>query len=1105
MSTTMSFTLSSTLLGHLTTGGSGNGVYAYAFAFAGGNLIQNGAVTLVNDGVATGTNSINLTTATDTTFSSGKVYIVIQETGAGGTSDLLSTVTSTGDLNSTDSQARNYRFDIVEATLSNSASDVADISDIGQFGSTMTLEVVYGSGNATRGFNASGSAIETTVNGFSPSGSQNQNFESTAPTSGAYAGINYPANTPLNELRDLTMPGNNFVPNPILASDWTAYANAFANWVNTSSLEIVTNFNGSSLQPAAAFCDYTVQYDSGTTSFWLIPKITTATQAVASTDYINITLQSLIDNIYLQSGTLTVYSGSQTGPSTTYNTFTPNNAAGDVAKYFVAGFDAGFWGATGNSVNPLDSSTLNLSQTWNWNANYAYDAVLNPSVGYSNTLGTGIGTPTGQNRFYDPYAAQFFKNSNAYGYSYTDLISNGGGISPAVSLWDTTANANAATVNVTLYDLGETPPSGYVTGNTGYVAPTGASYLPATTTSTNQLQFTFNYALGSVLMAPDQSTPITFRFYAPGDAQAQNNWVSLSLATGDWYYYNLNFNSSAPANQHWQLVPGNPGGSAGFFDIIGVPVTSDGSPAWYQLIYGDSTDYTVYNIYATSSGGVFTNVVVDHGVEVTTYSAGNVGLNFAPGSAMMYDPATFMPSSGSLPPGAGPPNPFTPSQAPPTLPAPPAPVAPLVGDISGSSFVSAGDLSNIKHADFAFSVNSSGSGNYLIPGRIAQIVIGDTAHGDWAIAPVVTQANYRGFWTTHLGAELGNGTYTAVLKQYLMSDLDLNNPVYTTSQAATFTVNLDKLSLGSSADGHGLALTKGASATEGNWIELLNTDSSMHNATVVAYATDASGHILKRDGSGIATSLDDAALAKIGAVTADNGSSFFKGKQAVYLPAGENLKFAVISGNGEIDLNPSVQVGGSNGQLQVAIDDRFGHIGLSAEVHNTLDSSAVMAGAQRASDHPWVYLEKGSTVNVSLAWSGDFVNTLHFVRVDINPTNPSQWSVGGVAYGNTDAFRNAVQANWEFNSTHGGSTGTARETWTVHGESGYYAPVLVNPHGEIFTLDQSSGSIANFDGRTHIRNYGANTFGFEDNTAQRGADFDYNDMVMKLGQHDWFV
>ncbi|GEP60048.1 hypothetical protein RSO01_72140 [Reyranella soli] len=1115
----MNFTLSSTLLGNLTSGGSGNGVYAYAFAFEGSSLIPGGAITLVDNGVATATTSIDLTTASDATFSSGRIFVVVQQTGAGGTSDLLTEITQVGDITSVDAQTRNYRFDLIEATLSGSASDVADISDIGEFGSTMTMEIVYGSGSATRGYNASGSTIENNVIGFSPAGSQNQSFETTSPSTVGPAppsGIDYPANTPLNELRDLVMPGNNFplssqpgyTTNPIPASDWTAYANAFASWVTNSTLEIVTTFNGSSLQPQAALCDYTVQYDASTTSFWLVPTTSTAIQAVASTDYINIPLQSLIDNIYLQGGTLTVYSGSMTGPSTVYNTFTPNNAAGAVAKYFVAGFDAGFWGGTGNSVNPLDSSTLDLSQTWNWNANYAYNAILNPSIGYSNALGTGIGTATGQNRYYDPYAAEFFQNSNAYGYSYTDLISNGGGVSPAVSLWDSTITtpANVSTINITLYDLGETPPSSsFATGNTGYVAPTGSSYLAATTTSTNQLQFTFNFAIGSTVLAPDNSTPISFRFYAPGDPQAgSDNFVSLRLATGDWYYYTLNYDASAAPDQRWQLVPGNAGGQAGFFDIQNVPITADGSPAWYQLAYGDVTTLSTYNFYGTTTGGIFSSVIADHGVAVTNYGPGNVGLNMANGGSITYDPATFMPSTGALPPSEGPPNPFTPTQSPPTLPPPPAPAAPMVGSFAGSSFVAAGDLSALKHGDFAFSFNTAG-GNYLLPGRIAKIELADTSHDDWIFTPLFTQANRHGDWTTGLGAELGNGTYSAVMKQYFASDLDLNNPVYTTSQAVTFTVNLDTLSLGSSADGHGLTLTQAGSATQGNWIELLNTGSTMPNATVVAYATDLNGNMLKRDGSGIATSIDDAALAKIGGVAADNGNAFFKGKQAVYLPVGDNLKFAVIAGNGQVDLNPDVHVRGSNGQLAVSIDDRFGHIDLSAQVNNTLDSSAVLAGAQRASDHPWVYLEKGTAVNVSLAWSGDFTNTLHFVRVDMNPANPGQWSVGGVAYGNTDAFRNAVQANWEFDSTHGHSTGTARETWTVQGESGYYAPVLVDPFGEIFTLDQSAGSIANADGRTHIRNFGANTFGFEDNTAQRGADFDYNDMTMKLALHDWFV
>ena len=223
MPTTMNFTLSPTLLSHLTSGGSGNGVYAYAFAFEGANLIPGGAVTLVSNGVAAASPSVALTTPGHTTFSSGKVYIVVQQTGAGGTSDLLSTITHVGDINSIDSQKRNYRFDLVEATLSNSASDVADISAINQFGSTLTLQVQYQGSTDTRGYAVSGTAIDTTLTTVSPPGIQNQVFQAN-PT---YPGMQPAANAPLNELRNAVVPGNNLAPNPIPGSDWTKYVDAF--------------------------------------------------------------------------------------------------------------------------------------------------------------------------------------------------------------------------------------------------------------------------------------------------------------------------------------------------------------------------------------------------------------------------------------------------------------------------------------------------------------------------------------------------------------------------------------------------------------------------------------------------------------------------------------------------------------------------------------------------------------------------------------------------------------------------------------------------------------------------------------------------------------
>ena len=125
------------------------------------------------------------------------------------------------------------------------------------------------------------------------------------------------------------------------------------------------------------------------------------------------------------------------------------------------------------------------------------------------------------------------------------------------------------------------------------------------------------------------------------------------------------------------------------------------------------------------------------------------------------------------------------------------------------------------------------------------------------------------------------------------------------------------------------------------------------------------------------------------------------------------------------------------------------------------------------------------------------MNTLHFVEIDVNPLDPSDWRVGGVAYGNTADFRNAVEANWEaFSTTQGNSTGTRSTTWTVQGGDGFYAPVLVSPDGTWF-IDNGSTS-ANADGAQHVRLFGENVFGFEDMSAARGADFDYNDTIVRL-------
>lgn len=55
------------------------------------------------------------------------------------------------------------------------------------------------------------------------------------------------------------------------------------------------------------------------------------------------------------------------------------------------------------------------------------------------------------------------------------------------------------------------------------------------------------------------------------------------------------------------------------------------------------------------------------------------------------------------------------------------------------------------------------------------------------------------------------------------------------------------------------------------------------------------------------------------------------------------------------------------------------------------------------------------------------------------------------------------------------------------------APVLITQSGEIMLPGTANG-----DGHEYIRILGANNFGFEDLTAAQGANFDYNDLVVRL-------
>ncbi len=658
MTTNMNFTLSSGLVDVLK--GLPNS-YIYALQYAEGQFVAGSSILpLVSQGQI---QSDNLSISLPTSFSSGQVYVLVQPNGDGTLASTISSLNGGNVIAISPANAEQYgfRYQLLEATLSGSSGDLGDVSSV----NTFALPVSYSDSNGTRGFAPGflGSAFKVALNQIAP-GSLLSSGMSVAPAQGP-----------------------NMTTNPWPSADWTAYVNALTNGSASATaaladMNIVSAFFGSPVQATAMLSQYGVSYNSTSGYFVLTPN---TTNGATNTDWIRIKSSELLKSIYAQNGEIeTSTDGGNTW--TTSLTTTPNTADGAVVKYFVAGFDAGYWGGSGTSPNPYDDSVIDLNTTANWNYNYAYDATFNPAgsaITYSNTLGSGPGTAGGNNRFYDPWAQAVQSLSNSYGWSYGDLISQGG-TNPQVSLYDATTNQQVQNINIKLFSDSEklTAADGFVGLPPSYIAPTGPvtnglpGYTPAdtlpTTFNVNSIAFNFSFTVGS-LIAPNGQTPAYFKFYAPGDKQAgADGFVSLELPILPG---TVTANNNAPETSIWNIltVAGGPGNWSladnagpnpysqleGQFTIYNLPITGDSTAAWYQLVFGGTGAETTYNIYAkTDSNGAFLangsdldnfNFVVDHGlgygsgngINAGVAGSGSYTLSFAPSGVMTYNVETL--------------------------------------------------------------------------------------------------------------------------------------------------------------------------------------------------------------------------------------------------------------------------------------------------------------------------------------------------------------------------------------------------------------------------------------------------------------------------------
>jgi hypothetical protein len=1099
-----------------------------------GNLTSNVTFNSANNDYEV---TVALTDASLGSVSSSSIYLIVQSEDPATHTDLTAAIGGSVGQILPNTGNWHYGFGAFEVTLSNAAGDLGDLTAIPGFAWNMAVNIEYDDGtNQSRGLGVGGSAMTGALTGYN-----------------AAAAALYPSSTsgtPYSPLDGVTSmvysPSNSsFGPGLYPTSTWSSYLGAVAQLTDIT-LSGTTNGepDANGVWHNAQYYSYNVSITSKGAGAWgnagtyflFSPNTESQTQG-----YILISEAVLQANLYAAGqGTMTIWQDSacQTPylvpgsapigqPLTNAIGTSANNQWGNVLTPFFTGFTAGYWGTTAQSPNTMMPTTasatnwaggnINLDDTLNWAPAYAFDV---------NRVGTA---PSYLHN--DFYTRQFFNSSNIYGSAFSDNLSVGLATGPLIPLSQPDGTKqNVSNIDLYVYGSGETAnpyftapdPSHSVylalaSGQGDYLALTQTT---ATTSGTPQLIVSGQTAG----LFPQSNLTVQLGLYQGG---GNFQYVTLQPASNSntgqtdyWQNYNVTNNGGT-----WTAISGG-ANLEGTFIINNLPMSTTataGQAYWYQLVVTDAQgDRKVFNFYTTEGASVGTvdsdaaDMTADGGASLTPVpnQPGQMKLALNPAFSMPIDMLVFGFNSQSSA----------------------MPAAPVAGIMAGGTFAAldgqdslgitnkyaasgqtaAPDIVVNVGSNIAFGwtgTNDYSAANYnpttsqfgwtsaytnkIVANNIAMITVSE---GTTVVAHMQETADLDGQWQTQTTTQLGNGVYTVTMQEYLPDGTTIfgtgTSIAAPQSAVLTMTVALQNLTLQMTAQGDALAFAPHADLGPGggNWLHLTPSSGSSlpQGAQLLLYATNADGALVARDGQvGSDVTIDDATLARLGAIRSDGGFDLLKTDQVLYLPDDEQLHFALLKSDGTIDLRPGITIAAQNdGSMLV----NGGGLQFTVKVGNTVDHDTYLASDQRSSNMPVVYLTQGETIHVEVAGSAYNTNTIHFVRFDQDPGSGTL-SVGGVAYGNTDAFRAAVRANWDagLSVQNGHGTFDVQQDWTVAGKAGFYAPVLVTQDGMIFVP-----GAANVDGRVHVQSFGENVFGFEDVRADHGGDFDYNDMVVKL-------
>jgi hypothetical protein len=773
------------------------GAYAYAVYFAptvsGGTAVPIWT-TLVNDGTIEngGMTPIQLTDAENTTLSGAKVYFLVQSVDPSTTSTLTTDITTQSQIGPTSAAAEDYGYDSFEVTLSGSGEDAGNLTSVNGFGLPMGVSVEYDNGtSASVGYAVSGGSIASSIGSISSLGTATY---SAGPLAGDFSLSTSPTEA------------DNLDSNPTIAfpaSAWLPYIESLEGSI-ASGVTITGQFNGAADAAGtyhnAGYYAYALSWVAdgsapGGGDFWLTPQAGSQIQGD-----IEISAQTLEQNIYAQTGSVTIYDDNGTTIFDPAMNVGANNQWGAILAQFFTGFTAGYYEATGTPLNSQDTTPIDLSENFNWDPTYAF--------GTDTTITNG-GTPiAGQTS--DPYSKLFFDQSNSYGWSYSDALTSqydtGG---PLLTVGEP-GGGDVPDINLTIYADGETP-QGYTTPVIdNYIASAAGGYaVPSEVVGGNNLVLSFLSAAG----------------VNEGVDLAQNATITLSILTSDTggvpSWSTVTFDGASQSGsagdglglwQAWTITGNAQSGYAASVEMAGTPPnqtpiaqangsmlisnlpTAASGVSWYQITVGAGTAYAkTYNLYLTTGGnGQILNpnytgqagaLAVDGLARVTPQASStqyitSATVNFAVGSTVTYNPNLVIENSGSV-------NNLGNGQFP--SPAPTAPVAGMIGN-GGSFTVLAGQTDAVTNTitttisdglvfgwtgdnPASYVVNSGGTvttnwiktyTNKVNPGDTVEVTITNTSG---LSGTITTQADIDGAWqTAPENAQLGNGQYTITMQ-----------------------------------------------------------------------------------------------------------------------------------------------------------------------------------------------------------------------------------------------------------------------------------------------------------------------------------------------------